>query len=340
MARKIRKVNTGTGEYYIYDFVDLMGKRKRLYAKSEGELKDKINNAEKEKVVTHNAYKPKSNKLYEYAVYYFKTLVGTIDARLLNRLIRTFGNIVKGSSIDKEISSISVEEINDFFKNIALRCAADTTKSVYEALEKIFTLASLEGIISSNLFEEVEPIEYKEQPNVHFLLDPVKFEELLTLFIKDNCIRYGKNELLLVFSMLTGFKLSSFRNLKNRDISLEEGTMKLKDRTVKLPEEALVWLTEKKTQGQLLCTEPDSIVFTNSNNRFPTIQSVIYTLERAAISNGFQNGISSAILHKSYVLYQISKGRNPEELATYLGYPNTLSIAKILDEKNTLDLLF
>lgn len=49
-TKTIRKVRTRNNEYYIYDLdEDIYGKKPRLYAKTEEEMKEKIKQAEEKK---------------------------------------------------------------------------------------------------------------------------------------------------------------------------------------------------------------------------------------------------------------------------------------------------
>ncbi len=61
-TKKIRLVNTRGNEYYVYDLdEDMFGKKKRLYAKSEEELKAMIEKATEEREDALMKQKPQGN---------------------------------------------------------------------------------------------------------------------------------------------------------------------------------------------------------------------------------------------------------------------------------------
>lgn len=340
MARKIRVVNTGTGTYYVYDFVDIFGKTKRLYGKTEGELKEKIEIAQSGQQSVNTSLKAKSNKLYDYALFYFRNVVGTVHQKNLNRLIALFDNIIKDSEINKDINDITPEELQEFLNRIALKYPSNNIEDIYNTLQKVFEIAAVDNLVPADFFKANNIEKPESEDAAHFILSPQSFQELLNFFIEDNCMSYGSNELLIVFSMMTGFPYTAFREMKNSDISLEEGTFTLKGRTLPLTQEAIDWLKIKKEQKMLLNGSSDDLLFTNSNNRFPTTQSVGYTLSRCGIRNGFQKGITSNILHKSYIIAELEKNRTPEELVEYFGLKNKKAIAKVADEYKLLQSLY
>lgn len=157
-TKKIRKVFTGTQEYWVYDLdEDEFGKRKRLYAKTEGELKQKIEQAEKEKREKIARYKPKTSLLSDYVRYYFKNAVGNIPSREIKRLLKMFEKIVFGSEIDKDMNTITTKEMQDFYAALIEKYPYESVQEIDKILRKTYTLANQDGVSNFNYDEVTLP---------------------------------------------------------------------------------------------------------------------------------------------------------------------------------------
>lgn len=361
-TKTIRKVCTGTQEYYVYDLdEDAFGKCKRLYAKSERELKEKIEAAEQEKKRLVLTYKPKTKQLSDYVLYYFKNAIGNVSSTNIKRQITLFENAVFGSNFDKDIDTITKEEIQDFYNSLSEKFPVQSVKDINIVLQKTFELSNMEGITNID-FAGIKIPEEKPMTNISYILEPKEFENLLTFCIDDDCTRYGRNELIIIFSMLTGLKFSSLKKLISENIDLEHRTVFCEHRTIPLSNRTVKWLVAQATNGKLPVTLPDEFVdkedgesmtgisrytykgdevlFTNSGNVSPTMQSVQSTLTSITKRCGLPKGITGKTICKSYIISELSKGASAEELCTRLGYRTQLSIKEIQDEYEVRKLLF
>lgn len=344
-TKQIRRVNTGTGEYYVYDLdADAFGKRKRLYGKSEEEIREKIRQAQQEKQVRTSVYKPKTKLLSEYILYYFRHAVGSIAFREISRLTNLCEKVIFSNEINKSIDEISSEDINSFYDYLATKYASDNVKDIDNILRKVFEIAKNEGTVEVNIFEENNitlPAFCIDSPainhKVSYILKPEEFESLLTFCIEDNCMRYGKNEQVIIFCMLTGLKFSALKKIKVNDIDLEKNIISCEGREVSLSARAVDWLTRQKEQGSL---PSDDLLFINSNGVSPTAQSIQYTLDSITKRQGFPKGITGAMLWKSYVISELDKGTTPNDICRQLGFSTVNSIVQIQDEYETRKLLF
>lgn len=358
-TKSIRRVCTGSQEYYVYDLdEDAFGKCKRLYAKTEGELKEKIEAAEQERKRLVLAYKPKTKKLSDYVLYYFKNAVGSVSSTNIKKQIKLFENAVFGGSFDRDIDTITKEDIQEFYNNLSEKFPAQSVKDIDTVLQKTFELSNMEGITEIDFQGIVVPEGNGSSSKVSYILDPNEFENLLSFCIDDNCTRYGRNELIIVFSMLTGLKISSLKKLTSENIDLETKTVYCERRTIPLSERAVSWLVSQAKAGNVPVSVPeemideegtgisrytckgDEVLFTNSNNASPTMQSVQSTLTSIANRCGLPKGITGKTLCKSYVVSELSNGTSAEDLCNRLGYKTQLSIKEIQDEYEVRKLLF
>lgn len=355
-TKKIRKVNTGTNEYYIYDLdMDAFGKQKRIYGKTEGEVKLKIEAALKEREEIVSVYKPKTKKLSDYVTYYFKKAVGQIAAGDLKSKISLFERVVFGSKLDRDIDTISEADIQEFYESLVEKYPLSSIEKIDAVLQKTFAISNTEG--TTNLsFDNIKlPAEINDGTEDYYILTPKEFEELLSFCIADNCTRYGSNELIIVFSMMTGIKFSDLKTIQNKDVDLAKGTVFCAGRTVQLSDKCREWLKHQADEGRLLSSAPmegdgagisrytcdgESLLFVNSKGLSPTIQGIQYTMNSITKRCGLPKGIKGKTLCKSYVIYELENGTTAEELSRQLGYKTSRPINDIRDEYEVRKRLF
>ena len=137
-TKKIRKVNTGLKEYYVYDLdEDAAGKRKRLYAATESELKEKIRKAEEERQLHLSYQKPEDLLLESYVKFYFKNTIGNVPSSNIKRSLQVFQSVVFPSEINKDITTISVEDIEKFYKGLVEKYSSESIELIHEYLSLI-----------------------------------------------------------------------------------------------------------------------------------------------------------------------------------------------------------
>lgn len=370
-TKKIRKVFTGTQEYWVYDLdEDEFGKRKRLYAKTEGELKQKIEQAEKEKREKIARYKPKTSLLSDYVRYYFKNAVGNIPSREIKRLLKMFEKIVFGSEIDKDMNTITTKEMQDFYAALIEKYPYESVQEIDKILRKTYTLANQDGVSNFNYDEVTLPETELKGTSTSYILSPDEYENLFSFCLADNCTRYGRNELIIIFLMFTGLKVSVIKSLTAKDFDLEKGYVIVKGKPFKLSEQCVNWLRwqaanhiiplqwdieteeygftgneagkkkEMESTQPELSYNPDAPVFVNSNGVFPTLQSLQSTISAITRRCGLPKGVTSKTLYKSYIISELSKGVSVEELCERFGYKNRRYITDIQDEYEVQKILF
>lgn len=367
-TKGIRKVSTGTNEYYVYDLDEnVFGKRKRLYAKTEGELKKKIKDAEHERDMLLSACKPKKNALADYVRYYFKNAIGNIPSRKIRQLIILFERTVFGSEIDRDISTIQEKNLQDFYDILIEKFPLESVKNIDAILRKTFELSNQEGITNFDFKQVTVPEKNAQEVIINYILSPEEFKNMLSFCIADNCTRYGKNELLIVFCMMTGLKLSTIKTLTIKDFDLEKGTVYAEGKTYYLSEKCVSWLEQQASDGAIslpvVTTDSenmdsentdsdegigiarytymqDTVVFTNSHGTSPTLQSIQSTLSAVTKRCGLPKGVTGKTLCKSYVISELENGTTVEQLCERLHYKKRRSVIDIQDEYEIRKALF
>ena len=329
-TKTIRKVFTGTQEYYVYDLdEDALGKRKRLYAKTESELKEKIEQAEKERQLALATQRPLSTKLSDCAKYYFKNAVGKIAASDIKRYMTLFENTVYGSMIDTDINTLTAENIQTFLDKLSEVYHRRSVEEARNTLEKIFELYEMDVDFSTITVND------KAIP-VSCIVTPAEYEEVIEYCLLDNCTKCGKNELILLFCLFTGISISKAKKLNRSDVDLIGKTFTVDKKTYLLPEKCAAWLQEQELSGML----NDSPLFINSNNVSPTLQSIQSTIDSITKRLGLPKGLTGKTLTKSYIVWQIDKGVTAEALTEYFGFKDKFKIQNIYDEYKVRTELF
>lgn len=349
--KQIRKVDTGTGVYYVYDLdADAFGKRKRLYGKTEGEVKAKIEAALNEKQTLAEAYRPKSNKLSEYVVYYIRHAASSISFKEINRYISLFERAVFSSEIDKDLDKISAQEITNFYKRLATKFSLEQIADIDNILRKTYQVASIAGIVPADFFEanNIKLPTEEDVPQIsnfqsYKILSPKDYDTFLKFCIADNYARYGENILVITLLMMTGLKVSFLKQLCAKDVDLENACLHFKDESIPLSEQAVNWLSYQKEQERLPLNNPDDtqLLFLNERrSASPSLQSMQYTLNRLTARCGFEKGVTLSSLCKSYVIYEYENGTLPSVIRARANLKKESIVTDIYEEYRARTKLF
>ena len=330
-TKGIRHVNTGTGEYYVYDLdEDALGKRKRLYAKTEAELKEKIAQAERERDLVLAAQRPQSKKLSDCAKYYFKNSIGKIPASDIKRLLTLFSNTVDGSSIDMDIDKLTEKDIQSFLDKTSEVYHRQSVMELRGYLQKVFELYEQDNVNFDNI-----KINDDMQP-VSTIVTPAEYDDIIEYCLLDNCTKCGKNELIFLFSLFTGLSFSKLKKLNKSDIDFENKQFIIDGVTYPLSDKASAWLQEQILAGTL----NDAPLFINSNNVSPSLQSIQTTVDAITRHLGLPKGLTGKSITKSYIVWRIHNGATAEELTSYFGFKDKFKVRNIYDEYKVRTELF
>lgn len=352
---KIRKVFTGTNEYYVYDMkADMFGKRKRIYGRSESEVYQKIEEALQEQEQKILSLDVGEEKISDYIRCYFKGIVKNNNTSDVKRQLRFCERAVFGSQIDKNISEINEQDIQEFYNFLSQSYAYESIKDIDKIFKKIFEIAAIRNAKHIDFKSLTIPKVKLPRDGNNYIFSPEEYEEVLSFCIEDNCQRFGKNEQLITFCLFTGLKIDTVTKLTADNIDLKNGTITYRigrsnprDITAKLSDRCIQWLSQQADDGSLplksgneddsagisryTCTE-NTPLFTNSNGVSPTLQSIMSSITHLAIWLGFPKNVSAKSLHKSYVIYELENGANPSELYRRLGLSERRMITNIQNQ--------
>lgn len=335
-TKTIRKVFTGSKEYYIYDLdKDFFGKTKRLYADSENELKEKIAAAEAERKVILETYRPVGKKLSDYVCFYLKCSISKSAMVDIKRLTVLFENAVFDSKIDKNIDEITENEIQEFYNGAVLKFQEDSIKEITKVLEKTFILAGQSGIEIqfdlSKIKKNVPDARIVQSP---YIMTPKEYELMLSYCISDDCTRYGVNELAIIFLMMTGLKFADVKQIKIKDVDTENKVVTIGEKQYLLSDKCVSWLNMQVKSGKIPAITPENerLLFVNSYGRELTSQSFHTTVSKITKRCGLPKGIAGKTIRKAYFVSELANGVLPQELMERLHLSNIREVLDAQDE--------
>ena len=337
-TKKIRLVNTRGNEYYVYDLdEDIFGKKKRLYAKSEEELKVMIEKATEDRKTELMKQKPQGRGLKEYVTFYFKNAVGNVPSVNIKRWITLFENAVYGSTLNRDMNEITAEMICDFYAQIIDRYPLDSVNEIDEILRKTFTLANSMEVTDFDYSAVPTPKKLmkdmgKQNEQTEYIAEESELDAMLKFCLDDNCRKYKKNELVLTFALLTGFPIDDIARLKGSDFDLSIPAVTFRDRKISLDERTAEWLKRMSDEEKLVLDDTDEPLF-------PKVTTVQMTINAIVKRCGLPKGITKKSLHKAYIIRQLERGVSPADLQKRFGYRSADNILKIRDDYEVLKML-
>ncbi len=376
--KKIRKVTVNSREYYVYDVVvNTERKVQRIYGKSENEVRQKIEamgymDANTE--FSFEGFEPDNGTFSEYATYYFKKSLGNLPIQELRHLIVLFGNTVSKTEFDIQLKDYTEKKLKKYFNNLTDNYTEKDVKLMYDTFRNIFNAANKAGITQNITVPVPDYKKIADASTVEYILSPEEYDKLKAFCLQDDCVMYGKNEQIVLLALFTGIKVNAMKDMLIKDVNLESGVITADDIKIKISDECREWLISQVRRGRLAAVgnngeilpyygadissddeqggvnndksisrytlNKNDLFFVNSNNRFPTTQSIYFTLQRMSLRMGLPKGIFIGILFKSYIIYELSKGVTIAKLQKRFQIRNPKKITDIQDEYAVKKALF
>ena len=341
--RKIRKVELDGRQYYGYELdKTVYGIRERLYAETEEELQQKIQQADDERFQSLADGLPSKPTLKNYAELYFRYSIGMASATELKAEILLVKNAVYGSEVDIDVRNLTPEKLQEFYKNLSEKYHSDDIARLHEILKKIFVVAERAGVDVPDLENWQVPDKQDEKIQKDILTE----YELKILL--DTCLTIHKQNMWgIIFSLYTGIKFSEVMKIRNSDFDFEEQVVLSKNFPVPMSDECVNWLEQtvlgKALSGQKSQQEyivklynnperrknfvkswleqnPDELFFTNRNGNPVRYDTAIKLLRSVAGQCGLSKNITLILLHKSFIVKELKNGVGKQELRRRYGY--------------------
>ena len=343
-TKKIRQVNTGSGTYFAYDLDEnAAGKVKRLYAKTEAELIKKIEAANEERKVELSFQKPVETKLEDYVKFYLKNAVGSIPSSTIRRVLQTFERAVFPLPINKEIETITRKEIEDFYRYIFEKYSIETLNEIHEFLGRTFELSNNLGVTKFDFSKVKLPDKQPSLRVAEYIMTPQELQTMLDYCIQDDCVRFGKGELLVTFMLMTGLRATQIQKIKYEDVAPDFRKVYVQNFDFPLSEQASEWLElhiKTDDPARNFSTEKGKTLFLNANGNPTALSSIQVTIDGITKRLGLPKGITGKSIQKAYIIKLIEEGVTPEEIKKRYNFKTQDPIKKMQDDYFVLRQLF
>ncbi len=238
--------------YYVYDLdVDEHGKRKRLYADTEEDLKKKIEEAKNNKQEELNGQIPIGSRLQDYVKFYFKNIIGKIATVKINHLIKLFSNAVFNTEIDHNMDENTEEDILRFYNQLLDKYLYENVLEIDDVLRNTYALANKTGAVQFDYSVIPVPQGKYDWGGAEYIMNGEEMQVLLKYCLEDNCQKYGSNELVTVFAIYTGLYFSKIVKINENDVDLDNATVVTEGRKISLSPECVEWLRKMQEEGSL-----------------------------------------------------------------------------------------
>lgn len=320
----IREINGNT--YYSYTFpADIYSKRKRVYGKTEYEVLRKISE-EMERRAGGGQGKPQSDSFLDHLEYYFKWSLMPNSKNTNERQKFMVEKYVRNSNLDKNITEITTDDVNDFFHLLVGFVSVETMKELFKIFEATFRAAQNNGV---KIIAILDNVELPKRSSIIKEYIPTTEEYLM---LRDYCIQKNDIEVLsalqaIITSFFLGLKIEDTAKIKCKDVDLENNTVKVEDRIVKIRPEFKEWINTQEQVGNYKVNAPmseedkEKFLFgrTESDTEQMSVDYTKHMLSKLVQKCGLPLGISTKTLERNYVLMLLQEGKSTPEIAEETG---------------------
>ena len=307
---KYKTQNINGIDYYYYVFpTNALGKRKRIYGRTIGELEEKIEQYKEEKHVIPI----KSNNFSALVLYYLQTACFTRKHQL-NELYHFLDSKIKDSIIDIDINDkFFNDRLNDYFYYLQKYYNKEMVNKLYDFISSVIEFAQTISLLEDIKLEKNKGlISYKQiktKTKKYFLS-----EEEARIILKE-CSRiktngnyfYGVGAKVIALILCTGLKTEQLIDLSLENINIHK---------------KMLYITYKNEPRTIpLCREAVSVLsdFNKSNKSFPFEIDTDYlfiTTEGTKVVKGNIEKTLKNIVDNSGLIFK----PNLSDIENYFGY--------------------
>ena len=336
---KIRQVETDGRLYYFYEMEwNLYGKRERFYASTEEELWEKLQQTEDERLKYLLKSVPENPVLNDYINLYFKGQLSIGSPAELKSDLLFVRTITSGSEIDRSITELSAENIQDYYQKLTAKYSTEEISRLHEILMEIFQSFSHIGIQTTDLGKVQLPDKKTDSDKSEKVLLSEQEMQVLMLQCQASRNSNNNNTWVIIFALYTGIYLNDIFEIHNSDVRLDDCTVIVGENAVPMCSECMEWLKERISDKAVesnvlyknpeqkeniirnyLQSSPDEYLFTNAKGNQTTYYPVARFLKNIAEKCGLRS-ITPLLLHRSYLADALKNGASVEELKAVYGH--------------------
>ena len=354
-TKKIRHVTLPDGNsYFVYDLdEDFYGKIKRIYAKTEGELQEKINKAKEDREKILLSKMPVTEDLKSWVQFYLKTQVGKLAASTVKRLAVLGENTIYQSNLNVSVKELSEEKVRSYLLTLAQTYPMNSVLECEDLIRNALILAGKANLCNITL----EKVDYssvitgENRVIKGYIPSQKELGILLEFCLLDDCTKYSTKELVITFILMTGLKATEILAVRTSDININQKKIRIGKRDFVMSEDAANWLKEQEKKQRINLSDYDydeqtgiytkardnELVFTNKGKAI-TQNNTSYTLRIICQRCGLPLGITLLMIHKAFIANEYERGVSAKKLAKNYGYTPE-GIVKIAQEAQVSQLL-
>ncbi len=217
---KVKLIELNGSFYYMYSFSkkETGSKDKKIYAKSEEELEEKVMAFYRD---MRAVPKVQTTLLKDYVDYWAKKSFGIIEMPEIVKILNLF-NVMVYDYLNADITAITLEDMQNFYRKMQRDFPYNNVQKIDNTLRAVFDYANKDGITTFDFNEipvcteqdcgsEICPIEY--------LPTPEQQKHLLEYCLADTNTK--RSSWLLVFTLMTGLLASKAVKIRYRDCDFE-----------------------------------------------------------------------------------------------------------------------
>lgn len=239
------KLNKWVAQCYIND------KRRSFYGKTRKEVNEKMQNAKIKEA--NNTFVEKTSVTLNDII--MKQLNNKFDNNLITertykRSLETIGTIKKhGNILDKPIQKISINMLQDFFKNLT-KFSNSTISQIYQIIKRAFLYAFNEQIVESNPFfsEDLLKPKSKKQTKVVEALTIDEEKKLINVLLNEEYDSMYRNVLLLM--LFTGIRIGEALAIHKEDIDFKNNDLFIHRTITRDKDDKIILANKTKTSDK------------------------------------------------------------------------------------------
>ena len=217
---KVKLIELNGIFYYMYSFSkkETGSKDKKIYAKSEEELEEKVKAFYK---TMRAVPKVQTTLLKDYVDYWAKKSFGIIETPEIVNILKLF-NVMVYDYLNADITAITLEDMQNFYRKMQRDFPYNNIQKVDTTLRAVFDYASKDGITKFDFNEIHVPTEQdcgSEICPVEYLPTPEQQKHLLEYCLSNTGTK--RSSWLLVFTLMTGLSASKAVKIRYKDCDFE-----------------------------------------------------------------------------------------------------------------------
>lgn len=319
-TKKIREITIRGVKYFCFDLdPNEAGVRTRVYGRTEEELKEKIERAQKERDLRLRYARPyETDTVYEYVRFLLKNKVGKTSLENLRREASLCDSLIQNSIVDVPVPELKKDTFLRYLSDTVDMYGDQLALVVFELLRDALAFDFVKPLLSFDIAEISLPHSGPMASQYKDFISKEQLQRLVEFCITD-ARSFGNVEDLILFCALTGIRASEATELLIEDVAVSEEGITVKGILFPADKRALTWFSGYLLETEARKPDCDRHLFLSRDNRPVTLRAVRGTLSKIRMRVGLPIGLTPSSLHESFLCLQMEDGVSAEILSQRFG---------------------